>query len=92
MVIDSLDSFSSNEYNNSKEKCDKLEKQLAETREEAKSKVNVLLLLFNTKPESMGHKYLHNYRANNNLGNTLIGNMIFFVDDKCEKVLYADES
>ena len=84
-------SYFKNEYNDAKEKYDEAMKKLTEAKEEAKEKVNVILTLLNTKTDLLGHKYLHNYRANNNMGNTLIGNMVFFVDDKYEKVLYADQ-
>ena len=86
-----MDSFSKNEYNDAKEKYDKINEKLTEAKEEAKEKVTVLLTLLNAKPELLGHKYVHNYRANNNAGNTLIGNMVFFIDDKYEKVLYGDD-
>ena len=39
----------------------------------------------------IGYKAIHNYRADNNAGNTLIGNTIFFIDKNFEKVTYSME-
>jgi hypothetical protein len=39
----------------------------------------------------IGFKAVHNYRANNNAGNTLIGNTIFFIDKNFEEVTYSME-
>ena len=34
---------------------------------------------------------MHNYRADNNAGNTLIGNTIFFIDKNFEEIKYSME-
>lgn len=39
----------------------------------------------------IGYKAIHNYRADNNAGNTLIGNTIFFIDKNFEEVTYSME-
>ena len=39
----------------------------------------------------IGYKAVHNYRADNNAGNTLIGNTIFFIDENFSEVRYSLE-
>jgi len=39
----------------------------------------------------IGYKALHNYRADNNAGNTLIGNTIFFINQNFTEVRYSME-
>ena len=39
----------------------------------------------------IGYKAVHNYRADNNAGNTLIGNTIFFIDKNFEEITYSME-
>ena len=39
----------------------------------------------------IGYKAIHNYRADNNAGNTLIGNSVFFIDKDFKEVLFALE-
>ena len=40
----------------------------------------------------IGYKVLHNYRADNNAGNSLIGNTIFFIDENFTEVRYSMEA
>ena len=40
----------------------------------------------------IGYKALHNYRADNNAGNTLIGNTIFFINQNFTEVQYSMEA
>ena len=37
----------------------------------------------------IGYKVTHNYRADNNSGNTLIGNNVFFIDKDFKEVTYS---
>lgn len=39
----------------------------------------------------IGYKAVHNYRADNNAGNTLIGNAIFFIDKNFKEITYSME-
>ena len=39
----------------------------------------------------IGYKAVHNYRTDNNAGNTLIGNTIFFIDENFSEVRYSLE-
>ena len=50
-----------------------------------------LRTMLNKKPEFIGWKATHNYRADNNAGNTLIGNTVYIIDKNFKKVLFSCE-
>lgn len=43
------------------------------------------------EPKFIGYKAAHNYHADNNSGETLTGDMIFFIDEEFTKIIYALE-
>ncbi len=80
------------EYNQAKRKYD-----------EAKAKVNDLLYesyvlsselmdIMSQKKTFIGWKVRHNYRADNNAGNTLIGNMVYIIDKDFEKIVFSKDA
>lgn len=55
-----------------------------------KIKENLFSMLQGEK-QFIGYKAFHNYRADNNAGNTLIGNMVYFIDKDFKEIQYALE-
>ena len=64
---------------------------IEKTKAKGKKQLEKVATLFQEKPSFIGYKAIHNYRANNNAGNTLIGNTIFFIDKNFEAVTYSIE-
>ena len=84
-------SFSRNQYSEAKEDYDKAKSQLDKIKEKGQNKFNEIKELIVQKPEFIGFLATHNYRADNNAGNTLIGNDIFFIDSEFKEVLFRCE-
>lgn len=84
-------SYDRNEYNEAKEEYDKANEKLEKIRKKAQPLVSEIYDLLNQKPKFIGFKATHNYRADNNAGNTLIGNSIFIIDPDFEKILFSME-
>lgn len=84
-------SFGRNNYEEAKSDYDQASANL----EKATAKVQKLLLeldsLLNKKPKFVGWKATHNYRADNNIGSTLIGNSVYIIDENFEKILFSCE-
>lgn len=80
------------EYQEAKEKYDKVTAQTEKTKERLKKQVVVVATSLQKKPTFIGYKITHNYRAENNAGNSLIGNSVFFVDKDLERVTYSMET
>lgn len=84
-------SYSRNEYQEAKadyeEANAKIEKLNAKGRKQYERVANML----QESRKFIGYKATHNYRADNNAGNTLIGNTIFFIDKNFEEVTYSME-
>ena len=47
--------------------------------------------MLNEKPRFIGWKATHNYRADNNAGNTLIGNSVYIIDENFQKIFFSCE-
>lgn len=77
------------EYNEAKEKYDdayaKIEKIKKKGRRDSEDFIN----LISQEPIFMGFRAIHNYRADNNEGNTLIGNDVFILDPELERVMFS---
>ncbi|MBR5037514.1 MAG: hypothetical protein IKX65_02200 [Prevotella sp.] len=80
--------FGKEEYQQAKEKYDdanaKMEKLISQ-RKKLSDKIETIL---KAERRFIGYKAIHNYRADNNAGNTLIGNTIFFFDESFKEVTY----
>jgi hypothetical protein len=83
--------FGRNNYNEAKENYDKATKNIEKATEKGQKLGKELLAMLNKKPEFMGWKATHNYRADDNEGKTLIGNSIYIIDKNFEKILFSCE-
>ena len=80
-----------NEYNEAREEYEKATQNIEKATEKGQKLGIELRAMLNKKPEFIGWKATHNYRADNNAGNTLIGNSIYIIDKNFEKVLFSCE-
>ena len=84
-------SFGKHEYNTAKEKLNKAQDKLDALKQKAKKIYDECAVLVNGERKFIGYKVSHNYRADNNAGQTLIGDEIFIVDKDFKTVLYRLE-
>jgi len=83
--------FGRNEYQEAKEKYDDANAKIEKLKTKGRKQYEKVINLLQESRKFIGYKAMHNYRADNNAGNTLIGNMIFFIDKNFEKVTYSME-
>ena len=83
--------FDRNQYSEAKEDYEKATKNIEKATEKGQKLGVELRTMLNKKPEFLGWKATHNYRADNNAGNTLIGNTVYIIDKNFEKVLFSCE-
>lgn len=83
--------YDRNEYNEAKEEYDEANGKLEKLRKKVQPLAVEIVELMNQKSKFIGFKATHNYRADNNAGNTLIGNSVYIIDPKFEKILFSME-
>lgn len=81
--------YERNQYQEAKEEYNEAISEIETLREKGIKLMNELKEAFDTEKSFIGYKVTHNYRADNNAGQTLIGNVIFFVDNNLEEILYS---
>ena len=76
-------------YEEAKEEYDEANAQLEKLKTKGRKIYDKVVSMLQEDRKFIGYKAVHNYRADNNLGNTLIGNSVFFIDEDFTKVLYS---
>ena len=84
--------FGRNEYQEAKEEYDEANAQIDKLKTKGKKQYEKVVSMLQSERKFLGYKALHNYRADNNAGNTLIGNTIFFINQNFTEVLYSMEA
>ena len=84
--------YGRNEYQEAKEEYDEANAQIDMLKTKGEKQYQKLLSMLQGERKFIGYKALHNYRADNNAGNTLIGNTIFFIDENFTEVQYSMEA
>lgn len=84
-------SFGRNEYQEAKEEYDEANAKMEKLKTKGRKQYEKVANILQGSRKFIGFKAVHNYRANNNAGNTLIGNTIFFIDKNFEEVTYSME-
>ena len=77
------------EYNEAKKKYDDAYAKIEKIKEKGRRNVEDFINLISQEPIFIGFRAIHNYRADNNEGNTLIGNDVFILDPELKKVLFS---
>lgn len=86
-----IDSYGRNEYNEAKEEYDKANAEKEKLTEKGKKKLEEIVNLLKQERKFIGYLATHNYRADNNAGNTLIGNTVFIIDKEFKEILFRCE-
>ncbi len=82
-----MTSLGKNEYNEAKEKYEKAQKQYESLLEKTKKQAEAFWKKMEEPKEFIGYKARHRYRAKNNAGNVMIGEMVFLFDKELTTVV-----
>ena len=83
--------FGRNEYQEAKEEYDEANVQIEKLKTKGKKQYEKVVSMLQSERKFIGYKALHNYRADNNAGSTLIGNTFFFFFENFTEVRYSME-
>lgn len=83
--------FDRNNYREAKENFDDAKLKIEKIRKKVKRQYEKVVSMLQVSKKFVGYKAIHNYRAENNAGNTLIGDMIFIIDKDFKEVLFSLE-
>lgn len=83
--------FGRNEYQEAKEEYEEANAKIEKLKTKGRKQYEKVAKMLQGERKFIGYKAVHNYRADNNAGNTLIGNSIFFIDENFTEVRYSLE-
>lgn len=86
-----MSAFEKNEYNTNKEEYDKAIEQMEKLSSKMQEKAEEVVNTLKEKPEFIGFKATHRYRAHNNAGQTVFGNTFFLLDKSFKNILFSCE-
>ena len=86
-----MTAYGKNNYQEAKEEYDEANAKIEKLKTKARKQYDKIANILHGSREFLGYKAVHNYRADNNAGNTLIGNTIFFIDRNFETITYSME-
>ena len=86
-----MTAYGKNEYQEAKEEYDEANTKIEKLKVKGRKQYEKVVNMLQEDRKFIGFKAVHNYRADNNAGNTLIGNSIFFIDKNFEEVTYSME-
>ena len=78
--------FGRNEYQEAKDEYDEANTKIEKLKRKGKKQFEKVSTMLADERKFVGYLVTHNYRADNNAGNTLIGNSVFFVDKDLKEV------
>ena len=84
--------FGRNEYQEAKEEYDEANAKMDKLKTKAQKLYEKIVSVLQGERKFIGYKALHNYRADNNAGNTLIGNTFYFIDENFTEIRYSMEA
>ena len=84
--------YDQNEYREAKVEYEKANAKIEKLLAKANKQYEKVAKMLQSEPKFIGYIAEHNYRADNNAGNTLIGNTIFFIDKNFEEITYSMEA
>lgn len=83
--------FGRNEYQEAKEEYEEANAKIEKLKTKGRKQYEKVAKMLQGERKFIGYKAVHNYRADNNAGNTLIGNTIFFIDENFTEIRYSLE-
>ena len=75
-------------YNDSKEEYNQILGKISRLKEKGHDTYFEILKALDSHERFIGYLVSHNYRADNNAGNTIIGNDLFIIDPEFKEVIY----
>jgi len=84
-----MSAYGRNEYQESESEYEESNAKLEKLKTKGRKQFEKIANMLQESNKFIGYKAVHNYRADNNAGNTLIGNTIFFIDKNFEKITYS---
>lgn len=81
--------YGRNEYQEAKEEYDEANDKMEKLKTKGRKQYEKVAKMVQGNRTFIGYKASHNYRADNNAGNTMIGNTIFFIDKNFEEVVFS---
>lgn len=86
-----MSAYDRNEYQEAKSDYEEANAKLEKLKTKGRKQFEKIANMLQVSNKFIGYKAVHNYRADNNAGNTLIGNTIFFIDKNFEEITYSME-
>lgn len=86
-----MSAYDRNEYQEAKSDYEEVNAKLEKLKTKGRKQFEKIANMLQVSNKFIGYKAVHNYRADNNAGNTLIGNTIFFIDKNFEEITYSME-
>ena len=86
-----MSAYGRNEYQEVKSDYEEANAKLEKLKTKGRKQFEKIANMLQVSNKFIGYKAVHNYRADNNAGNTLIGNTIFFIDKNFEEITYSME-
>lgn len=83
--------FGRNEYHEAKAEYEEANAKMEKLKTKGRRQYEKVTDMLQANRKFIGYKAIHNYRADNNAGNTLIGNTIFFIDADFKEIKYSME-
>lgn len=84
--------FGKEEYQQAKEKYDDANAKIEKLITQGKKLSDKIETILKADRKFIGYKATHNYRADNNAGETLIGNAVFFFDENISEITFSMEA
>lgn len=86
---DYMSSYGINEYQEAKSNYNEANEKIEKLKEKWKKQYKKIESMLKEHRQFVGFKASHNYRADNNAGQTLIGNALFFIDKDFNEIIYS---
>ena len=86
-----MSAYGRNEYQEAKSDYEEANAKLEKLKTKGRKQFEKIANMLQESNKFIGYKAVHNFRADNNAGNTLIGNTIFFIDKNFEEITYSME-
>ena len=84
-----MSEYAKNQYQEAKSEYEDVMEKFDRLTEKARKQYLLIMDIIKGDRTFISYKALHNYRADNNAGNTLIGNMVFFIDKDFKNILFS---
>lgn len=81
-----MSAYDRNEYQEAKADYEEAKVKIEKLKKKGRKQYEKVANMLQGGRKFIGYKAVHNYRADNNAGNTLIGNAIFFIDKNFKEI------